>query len=90
VELAETNPILGPRTRHRPMSDAPLSYDQRRKVFASIVGARAAGARPRPRDYRRHVAKRFRLTAERLAAIETEGDEQGWAPKPFRLEDEPG
>jgi hypothetical protein len=47
---------------------APLPYDQRRKVFSSIVGARAAGAKPQ--DYRTDIARRFGLTIKQLAVIE--------------------
>jgi hypothetical protein len=63
------------------MSDALLPYDHRRKVFSSIVGARAAGATPT--EYRKVIAERFGLTVRQLATIETEGDANGWAPKPF-------
>jgi hypothetical protein len=57
------------------MPDAPLSYDQRRKVFSSIVGARAAGAKPQ--DYRPAIAERFGLTPEQLDAVEKKGTRTG-------------
>jgi hypothetical protein len=68
------------------MSDALLPYDHRRKVYSSIVGARAAGAKPQ--DYRKDISDRFGLTPQQLMAIENEGEVNGWAPKPFRR-DEP-
>jgi hypothetical protein len=62
------------------MSDTPLPYDQCRKVFASIVGVRAAGANPQ--DYRKDIAQRFGLTAKHLAVIEQKGDANGWGRRP--------
>jgi hypothetical protein len=68
------------------MSDAPLPYDQRRRVFSSIVGARAAGAESK--NYRKDIADRCGLTVKQLEAIEKEGDANGWAPRPFTRESE--